>query len=395
MRTVDYSDQTTVVTGASSGIGAAFARELARRGSDLVLVARRLDRLEELAAGLETDHGIAAIPIALDLSAPRAGRALAAELAERGIEVTGLVNNAGFATDDPFHREDPERLLKEINVDIANLVDLTRAFIEPLRRSGSGVLVNVASMAAYTPFPGMAVYSAAKAFVLNFTEALWLESRGTGMRVLALSPGLTRTEFFDELATGAYSGNYQTPEQVVRTAMRALDRGRSPSVQSGRLNRFASLLPRFLTRRRTVILSGAISARSRGGEDVAAALCSGAVDQRQEVGEVGPLARGHDLSGRHRLGEVEAACGQFHEHDRTAFDDVRRRPAAVPRALHALDRAVRRHPHLHRVTGRLLGQRLEQLAHRGLERRPVRLLAIVERGDGVDHSVHNISSRTG
>lgn len=264
MRSVDYSGQTTVVTGASSGIGAAFARELARRGSDVVLIARRRDRLAELAAELEAGHGVTAVPIALDLSEPRAGRALAAELAGRGIAVTGLVNNAGFATDGPFHREDPERLVDEINVDVANLVDLTRAFIEPLREAGTGVLVNVASMAAYTPSPGMAVYAAAKAFVLNFTEALWVESRGTGLRVLALAPGLTRTEFFDDLPGGAYGGDYETPEQVVRTAMRALDRGRTPSVQSGRLNRFASLLPRLLTRRRTVILSGAVSSRSRG-----------------------------------------------------------------------------------------------------------------------------------
>lgn len=107
MRTIDYSGQVTVVTGASSGIGAAFARELARRGSDVVLVARRRDRLEGLAAELEADHGITAVPIALDLSEPRAGRALAAELAGRGIAVTGLVNNAGFGTDGAFHEEDP------------------------------------------------------------------------------------------------------------------------------------------------------------------------------------------------------------------------------------------------------------------------------------------------
>jgi short-subunit dehydrogenase len=271
MNSVDYSGQTTVVTGASSGIGAAFARELAGRGSDLVLVARRRERLTELAAELEAAHGVTAVPIALDLSEPRAGRALAAELASRDIAVTGLVNNAGFGTDGPFHREDPDRLVDEINVDIANLVDLTRAFIEPLRRAGSGILVNVASMAAYTPAPGMAVYAAAKAFVLNFTEALWVESRGTGLRVLALSPGLTRTEFFDGLAGGAYGGDYETPDQVVRTAVRALDRGRLPSVVSGRANRLAALLPRLLTRRRTAILSGTIASRSRDGHAVGAA----------------------------------------------------------------------------------------------------------------------------
>ncbi|GLY29731.1 SDR family oxidoreductase [Kineosporia sp. NBRC 101731] len=264
MSSLDFSSQTTIVTGASSGIGVAFARELARRGSHLVLVARRLDRLEALSAELETAYGIRATAIALDLSRPGAGRTLATELAERAIEVTGLVNNAGFGTDGAFHHEDPAQLTDMINVDVANLVDLTRAFIEPLRAAGTGILVNVASMAAYQPSPDMATYSACKVFVLHFTEALWYESRGTGLRVLSLSPGLTRTEFFDDLAGGAYHGPHQTPEQVVATAMHQLERNRRPSVQSGRLNAVAAVLPRFLTRRATVMISGVISARSRG-----------------------------------------------------------------------------------------------------------------------------------
>jgi len=265
MTAIDFTHQTTIVTGASSGIGTAFARELARRGSDVVLVARRLDRLQTLASELEAGFGIRATAIALDLSVPGAGRRLADEVADRGLSITGLVNNAGFGTDGAFHDEDPARLTDEINVDVANLVDITRAFIEPLRAAGTGVLVNVASLAAYVPSPGMAVYSACKAFVLSFTEALWFESRDTGLRVLCLSPGLTRTEFFDALDGGAYNGNYQTPEQVVATAMRELDRGgRRPSVQSGRMNAVASALPRFLTRKRATIVSGAIGARSAG-----------------------------------------------------------------------------------------------------------------------------------
>ena len=265
MTSIDFSHQTTIVTGASSGIGAAFARELARRGSDVVLVARRLDRLQTLASELEATHGIRATAVALDLSAPGAGSRLAAEVADRGLSITGLVNNAGFGTDGAFHEEDPTRLTDEINVDVANLVDITRAFIEPLRSAGNGILVNVASLAAYMPSPGMAVYSACKAFVLSFTEALWFESKDTGLRVLCLSPGLTRTEFFDALDGGAYNGSYQTPEQVVATAMRELDRGaRRPSVQSGRMNSLATALPRVLSRKRTTILSGAIGARSAG-----------------------------------------------------------------------------------------------------------------------------------
>jgi len=217
MTYVDYHGQTTLITGASSGIGAAFARALAARGSDVVLVARRLDRLQALAAELEHGHGVRATAIALDLSVPGAGRALAAAAEERHLTVTSLINNAGFGTDGPFHQADADRLGEQINVNVGSLVDITRAFIEPLRASGTGVLVNVASMAAHNPIPGMATYAATKAFVLNFTEALWYESRPTGLRVLALSPGLTSTEFFDVLGGQAYSGSYQSPAEVVRT----------------------------------------------------------------------------------------------------------------------------------------------------------------------------------
>jgi short-subunit dehydrogenase len=264
MTEIDFHSQTTIVTGASSGIGAAFARALAARGSDLILVARRIDRLDELATELERDHRVRVVPIALDLSRPAAGQALAAEIAARGLTVTGLVNNAGFGTDGSFHEEDPARLQAEIAVDVANLVDLSRAFIGPLREAGRGILVNVASLAAYQPGPEMAVYSACKAFVLSFTEALWFESRSSGLRVLSLAPGLTRTEFFDDLAGGTYNGSFQTPEQVVGTALRTLDRGnRRPSIVSGRGNALASSASRFFSRRRTVLLSGAIGARSR------------------------------------------------------------------------------------------------------------------------------------
>ena len=148
MSTVDYSEQTTIVTGASSGIGVEFAREFARRGSDVVLVARRLERMEKLAAELTSTYGVQATAIPLDLSLPEAGRTLAEEVERRGLTVTSLVNNAGFGTFGPFHAEEPGRLQEEINVNVASVVDISRAFIERLRASGTGVLINVASMAA-------------------------------------------------------------------------------------------------------------------------------------------------------------------------------------------------------------------------------------------------------
>lgn len=263
LNAVDFTNQTTLITGASSGIGAAFARNLAARGSNLVLVARRADRLRTLAEELEAAHGVAVDIVALDLATASPGAHLAAELAARGVSVTSVINNAGFATTGLFHLEEPEALQREVAVDVAAVVDISHAFIEPLRAAGVGVLVNVASAVAYQPFPGMAVYSASKAFVLHFTEALWQESLGTGLRVMALCPGATRTEFFDVSGTKAPGAGVHTPEFVVDYALRALDKRRPPpSLAVGRLNKVATVIPRLLGRRALVQLSARLAAAS-------------------------------------------------------------------------------------------------------------------------------------
>ena len=199
----------------------------------------------------------------MDLAARRAAAALDAALTERGLSVTSLMNNAGFATDGAFHLQDPQRLGDEIAVNVTSLIELSRGFIERLRARGGGVLVNVASIAGYQPTPTMAVYGATKAFVLSFTEALWYESRGTGLRVMALSPGATETEFFDVIGADAADGGSkrQSPGDVVTTALRALDRRTPPpSVVSGRLNRVMASLGRGLSRRRAVLLMGSMTA---------------------------------------------------------------------------------------------------------------------------------------
>ena len=140
MTKIDYRKQTTIVTGASSGLGAEFARQLAARGSNLVLVARRADRLESLAEELTRDPGVTVTVIARDLGQPDAGRALRAELESRGIHATSLVNNAGFGTHDAFKDEDAARLQSMIALNVGALVDLSRAYIDPLTSAGSGVL---------------------------------------------------------------------------------------------------------------------------------------------------------------------------------------------------------------------------------------------------------------
>jgi len=256
MSPVSYTGRTALITGASSGLGAEYARQLAARGSNLVLVARRADRLEELAAELRAAHAVTVTVVAQDLSLPGAGATLAGELRSRDIHVTSLINNAGFGNHGLLHESDAARLQDQISLNVLALVDITRAFIDDLR-AGAGVLVNVASTAAYQSLPRMAVYGATKAFVLSFTEAIWGEARDTDLRVLAISPGATRTEFFDIAGQGAQVGGMQTAEQVVGLTLSTLDRrSPPPSIISGFANRVAPLAARFVTRRRLTIFGG-------------------------------------------------------------------------------------------------------------------------------------------
>lgn len=263
---IDYPTQTVLLTGASSGIGASFATALAARGANLVLVARRADRLETLATELRAHHGVTVHTIPFDLSAPSAGPDLRHAAAQRGIRITSLINNAGFGSFGQFTDEDPEHLATEIAVDVSAPVQLTAAFLPQILAAGGGFVINVASMAAYVPSPRMAVYGAAKAFVLSFTEALWAELRGTEVVAFALSPGATSTEFnqvvgTDDATAGARA---RTPEAVVATALAHLGRrDPGPSVIDGRGNRLSATAVRLLTRRAAVSLMGRITDPSR------------------------------------------------------------------------------------------------------------------------------------
>ncbi len=253
MTTIDFHAQTTLLTGASAGIGAALARRLAARGSDLVLVARREDRLRDLAAGLRTAHGVRVEVVPTDLTLPRPGARLAAELAARDVRVTSLVNNAGFGLDGPFAAEDPARLHQLVALNVGAVVDVTRRFLPDLVAAGTGALVTVTSMAAYQSSPGMAAYAASKAFALSLTEALWWELRGTGVRTLAFAPNLTRTEFFDAIGTAAYRGRFQTPDDVAAALLRALDRrDPGPSATARRGDAVTARVARLLGRRTAV-----------------------------------------------------------------------------------------------------------------------------------------------
>jgi short-subunit dehydrogenase len=242
---------TALVTGASSGLGIAYATEFARRGADVVLVARREDRLRELADRLTSECGEVATAIPADLAAPGAAAALHADVEARGIRVHALVNNAGFGLHDPFLDADATRTAEMIDLNVNALVALTRAFLPAMAAAGRGLVVNIASTGAFAPCPTMAVYGATKAFVLSFTEALAHEVHARGVQVLAVCPGATATEFrsvsglhADRMETGS-----QTPEQVVATTFRALDKGRIGSVVSGGRNALLATLTGWVPRR--------------------------------------------------------------------------------------------------------------------------------------------------
>jgi short-subunit dehydrogenase len=178
--------KTTLITGASGGIGEEFARRLAGRGDDLLLVARSGEKLLALCDELGRAHGVRCQHVALDLTQGGARRRLFAEARSRGLEVATLVNNAGFGSMGDFASLDPARELNMIELNVAALVELTHLFLAPMRERGGGAIINVASTAAFQPVPYMATYAATKAFVLSFSEALWEENRARGIKVLAL-----------------------------------------------------------------------------------------------------------------------------------------------------------------------------------------------------------------
>src|SRR5262245_28652160 len=184
-----------VITGASSGIGEEFTRQLASRGYDLVLVARRVDKLTELAGRMHTVHNVECVPFEADLSKPDERDRLCDALAADSSRMEMLVNNAGFGTHGFFHETDLRRELELIDVNCAAPVHLTKRVLPWMLERKRGFVVNVSSLSAFTPGPVMAMYFASKAFLLSFSEALWEECRDTGVTVTALCPGPVRTEF--------------------------------------------------------------------------------------------------------------------------------------------------------------------------------------------------------
>jgi short-subunit dehydrogenase len=241
-----------LVTGASSGIGAALARELAQHGHDLVLSARGVAAMEALAQEL---HGLGATVTVMpaDLAEPGAAAALAGEIAAAGIEIDVLVNNAGLGATDRFERVSPARNAEIMQVNIVALTELTHALLPAMLARGRGRIVLVASTASFLPCPNMAVYAASKAYVRSLGEALTQELRDSGVTVTVLCPGTTETNFFavaGNLPSGLQKQRMMSAEAVARIGYRGLARGARVTV-AGTMNRLLALaathLPHSLT----------------------------------------------------------------------------------------------------------------------------------------------------
>jgi hypothetical protein len=239
----DYGDW-ALVTGASSGIGAAFARRFASEGLACCLVARRLDRLEELAEELRSRYDVEAAPLQADLSEPNATDDIALAVGSRQIGV--LVNNAGFGYSGAFHEQDAQRLQKMLQVNCAAAAMLARRFLPGMVERRRGAVIMVSSLLGWMPSPYEALYGATKAFDLALGQALWAELKGAGVDVVTVCPGATKTEFFE--VSGYDTGEAKrmmrlasTPEQIVNIALRGL--GRKPAAAPA-----ISAAPRFLSR---------------------------------------------------------------------------------------------------------------------------------------------------
>ncbi|GIP25654.1 short-chain dehydrogenase [Paenibacillus sp. J23TS9] len=252
---VDYKGKVALVTGASTGIGKAYASELAAKGSHVIVVARSKDKLETLAKELSSKYGIKAYALPADLSKPGAVRLLAEQIAELGLNVNILINNAGFGTHGRFEEISSEREQEMISLNVASLVDMTHQFLPYMQQQKNGIIVNVASLGSFQSIPYMATYAATKAFVLSFTESVFAENRHLGVRVLALCPGTTKTEFFDVIGTTEMPGGINgTPKSVVKAGFRGIEKGRSYIID-GTSNYWLAQSVRFLTRKFTVIMT--------------------------------------------------------------------------------------------------------------------------------------------
>jgi short-subunit dehydrogenase len=241
------TDSTVVITGASSGIGNEVSRALGRRGYPLVLIARRRERLDELANELRKEHSVRVDVMPLDLSDGAARAELIGRIS--GDTVAGLVNSAGFGTSGPFHSLPLDREREEVIVNVVALMELTHAALPGMIDRGVGAVLNIGSIAGFQPLPGAAVYAATKAFVQTFSEAVHEELHGTGVSCTVLCPGPVATEWWEVAGEGTPGGIAQvSPRDVAEAAVAGMLKGKR-SVVPGLVPKAAGLGGRFTPHR--------------------------------------------------------------------------------------------------------------------------------------------------
>lgn len=257
-----------LVTGASSGIGEEFARQLAARGWSLILVARSQDRLEALRSDLMFAHmGIDVLAIPLDLSDPGASEELFKRTQAANLDVNLLINNAGFGAFGEFASIDRERQDRMIALNISALVQLAHLYLQPMVKRRSGGVMNIASVAGFVPLPYCAVYAATKAFVLSFSHSLHEENRQYGVQVMVINPGSTNTNFFHVAGKSPFNdpSRMQTSAQVVAESLRAFDH-RKVSIVTGVSNRLMVGVLALVPRRWITFFVGKEMRRAKLGE---------------------------------------------------------------------------------------------------------------------------------
>ena len=251
--------QTALITGASSGIGEAFADVFAAEGFDLVITARREDRLRAVAARLEERYGVRVHVIVADLADPYAPAILCRQIAVRGVTIDALVNNAGYGIPGSYTASEWARHAALLQVMVVALSELTHCLLPPMVDRGFGRIINVASLAALVPAPaGHTLYAACKAFVVKFSESLASEASGSGVHVTAVCPGFTMSEFHDVTGTRARVQHlpgwlWMDAETVARKGFDAVMAG-TPVYVTGRVNRTIAVLARYLPQRLLVAL---------------------------------------------------------------------------------------------------------------------------------------------
>ncbi|MFN6570036.1 SDR family oxidoreductase [Dendronalium sp. ChiSLP03b] len=244
---------TALITGASSGIGKAFAQELAARQTNLVLVSRSEEKLNQIAKQLQEQYKIQVDVIVKDLTEPNAPAAVFDATKAKQLTIDLLINNAGFGDYGDFAQNDRERQIKIVQLNIVALVDLTHQFLPLMRQRRSGSIINLSSITAFQPMPYLSVYAASKAFIVSFSQALWAENRSYGVRVLVACPGPIETNFFAEAnfppALAGSTKQMSTSEEVVRESLKALEEWQPNVVIGDTTTQLRTILARIVPRK--------------------------------------------------------------------------------------------------------------------------------------------------